>query len=504
MQLTTPYRPTVHGFRFGNRFRHQVFLGLSTWGRCNGIAQVSLDYFHAGRAAPSFEEVKYDVLPISGLGAASWASDRIDLFVRRDGDRIATKHGDGRSFSDWRDLTSSETDFSPAAASWGPGRIDVVTRGKDAKIWHHWFDGGTWNGDRGACFKPPGFSDAADGQFSSSPAIAAPFSNRVEVYARGMNNALWFRYYDGDWHPWASLGKPPGLELTSDPAAASQFGWMTALVRCSDGAVWQKEWADNRWQAWRSLGGISTTAPAVASPFPGRAEAYHRGTTGEIYISIFENGRWGGWVSLGAPPIGLAEDLPAAISHRGVLDIYARTNSNSVWHRRWSNGTWVPWQTTEVVVTTQSVQVTDATLARLWSSTLTPLIAAAVLGPPGIAALGSIRNYVLLRPVSNSDLFRMASGTEMQKLIGLFQAGNPISICLLDSGGGFGHEVVGFAGDINVGATSKINVYDPNYPGCDNNVITLDATNSTIMSSSGDSWRALWIRDDYASQPPPL
>ncbi len=123
MQLTTPYRPTVHGFRFGNRFRHQVFLGLSTWGRCNGIAQVSLDYFHAGRAAPSFEEVKYDVLPISGLGAASWASDRIDLFVRRDGDRIATKHGDGRSFSDWRDLTSSETDFSPAAASWGPTGI---------------------------------------------------------------------------------------------------------------------------------------------------------------------------------------------------------------------------------------------------------------------------------------------------------------------------------------------------------------------------------------------
>jgi hypothetical protein len=503
VQFLTSYRPTTHGFRFGNRFRHHVALGISTWGRCNGIAQVSLDYFRAGRTAPTVDRVPYDTNAISGLGAASADPNRVDLFVHRHGDRVATKSFDGRAFSDWRDLSSSGTSMAPSAAAWAPGRIDVVVRGNDAKVWHTWFDGGAWAADRGRC-NPRFFPEDLDGQVSSSPAIAAPFQNRVEVYARGMDGSLWFKYYDGTWHEWGSLGRPPGIELTSDPSAASQSGWMTALVRGSDGAIWQKEWANNRWQPWRSLGGVATAAPAIASPFPGRAEAYHRGTDGQLYLSVYEGGRWGPWASLGAPPPGLTADRPAAVSHWGILDVFARANGDTVWHRRWANGGWGAWQTTEVAVPDDGRRLTDAILARLWSSTLTPLIAAAAAGGPiGIALLGSIKNYVTLRPYPNSQLFQWASVDEMQKLTRFLQGGNPIPVCLIDSGGGFGHEVVGFGGDINIGGLSTVRVYDPNYPGCDDNTITLDPRNGSIMSSSGESWRALWIRDDYHPEAPP-
>src|SRR5690242_12623716 len=117
----TTYRPSTHGFRFGNRFRSQAFGPVMTRGWSSGLAQVSLDFFHAGRAAPVIEVVDYGVRPASGVGAASWFVDRVDLFVRCDSDMLATQRLDGGRFSGWRDLPSGESSGSPAAASRGLG-----------------------------------------------------------------------------------------------------------------------------------------------------------------------------------------------------------------------------------------------------------------------------------------------------------------------------------------------------------------------------------------------
>lgn len=501
----TGYRASIHGFRFGNRFRHHVMLGLSTWGRCNGMTQVSLDYFNAGRPAPTFSVVRYDTNPVSGLGAASWGPDHAEIFVRRDGNYVASKRFDGRGFTDWKDVAATETTLSPSAASWGPGRIDLVVRGTGASLLHKWFDGGNWDGGGGGpCSPLPGFNDDQGGQLHSAPAVAAPFPNRVEIYVKGRDGNLWFKYYDGAWRGWSSLSRPPGLEITSDPSAAAQYGWMTALVRGSDNAVWQKEWARGGWQPWRSLGGFVTSAPAVASPYPGRLEAYARGGDGQMYLCIHEHGRWGGWSSLGAPPPGLSEDRPAAVAHYGVLDVYARANDGTVWHRRWTGGGWRPWETTELAVGGDAQRLTDAIYHRLMGTTINPIIATAVLGPIALPFLGSIRNFITLRPHSNAQLFQWASRDEMQKLTDFFRGGRPVPLSLLDSGGGFGHEVVAYGGDINVGGRSVVRVYDPNYPGCDDATITLDPAAGTITSSSGEGWRALWLRDDYRAEAPPV
>ena len=112
----TRYRPSVHGLRFGNRFRGQRIGPVTTSGWSSGMAQVSLDFFRAGRAAPAIEFVDHGVLPESGVGAASWSADRVDLLVRCDNDRLATQRLDGGRFSDWRDLVFGESSGSPAAA----------------------------------------------------------------------------------------------------------------------------------------------------------------------------------------------------------------------------------------------------------------------------------------------------------------------------------------------------------------------------------------------------
>src|SRR5262245_8796403 len=111
----TRYRPSLHGFRFGNRFRGEALGPVSSWGWSSGIAQVSLDFFHTGRSAPAIEAVDFGVRPACGVGAASWSADRVDLFARCDNGVVATKTFSGGRFSEWRDLAPG--DGSAAALS---------------------------------------------------------------------------------------------------------------------------------------------------------------------------------------------------------------------------------------------------------------------------------------------------------------------------------------------------------------------------------------------------
>jgi hypothetical protein len=326
----------------------------------------------------------------------------------------------------------------------------------------------------------------------------------VETYGRGSDGNLWFKYYDGTWHEWASLGRPDGIQITSDPAATAQWGWMLAIARGSDNAIWEKEWADNRWQPWRSLGGIATSGPAVASPFPGRAEAYVRGADGQLYLNIKDNQRWGGWTSLGAPPPGLTQERPAAVSHRGVLDVYVLTNDETVWRRRWWGGGWQPWQSTEVSFGGDAKRLTGAIEARLINHTIAPLLAAIPLGPLGLIPAGSAGRFVQFLVYPNATLFGWAAKDEMTKLANFLAKGDPVSLGLLAHDSVFGHEVVAYAGDLDPGHRSTVKVYDPNYPACDDMTITLEPTNESITSSSGDLWRSLWVRDDIRRETPPL
>ncbi|HZM82466.1 MAG TPA: hypothetical protein VFC19_42650 [Candidatus Limnocylindrales bacterium] len=498
--LLTKYQPSVHGFRFGNLFRNRVVGPLSTWGACNGMAQVSLDYFHAGLAAPDVDLVDYGLKPVSGLGAASWSANRIDLFVRREDDRVATKRSSGGRFSDWRDLSSGEISLAPAASSWGPDRIDVMVKGKDGKLWHHWYDKG-WAGIGNACKRLPGYPEDLGGALASSPAVASPFASRVETYARWLDHSLWFRYYDGQWRRWECLGQPDGVDLISDPAAAAHAGWTTVLVRGSDNAVWQKERTSQGWQPWRSLGGDAKSAPAVASPYPGRLEVCFRGTDGKMYLNIFTEGRWLGWTSLGSPPPGLSTERPAAVSHEGFLDVYALANDHTVWHKRWSNG-WQPWQSTEVTISTASRRLTDAIYSRQMGTTIAPLLHSIRFMPAEVPPVGTSGRYAQFMAYPNEALFRLACDDEMSKLARILGEGNPISVGLL-RWEAVGHEVVVFGGDINPGGRSTLRVYDPNYPGCDDMTITIDPVRRSIDSASGETWRSLWVRDDIRPEIPP-
>src|SRR5207249_562426 len=91
-----------------------------------------------------------------------------------------------------------------------------------------------------------------------SPVASPSQDGRVEVFAVGVNGALWHIWQtavNGAWSNWVSHGTPPGGALQGTAAmAASQDGRLELFVVAADGALWHIwQTAVNRgWSDWVS------------------------------------------------------------------------------------------------------------------------------------------------------------------------------------------------------------------------------------------------------------
>ncbi len=133
------------------------------------------------------------------------------------------------NWSNWEDLGGILTS-APAAASWAPNRLDVFARGQNQALWHKYWDGSRW-------------SDWEDlgGILTSAPAAVSWGPNRIDVFARGQNNHLWHKYWNGSrWSNWQSLG---GV-ITSEPAAVS---WGPNRID-----VFARGQNNHLWHIWKS------------------------------------------------------------------------------------------------------------------------------------------------------------------------------------------------------------------------------------------------------------
>jgi hypothetical protein len=84
--------------------------------------------------------------------------------------------------------------------------VDVVARDSANSVSHWKWNGTTW------------LSDNLGGNITSDPDMSSWGSQRMDVFARGIDNALWHRYWNnGFWGPWENLGG----SLASGPSAVS-------------------------------------------------------------------------------------------------------------------------------------------------------------------------------------------------------------------------------------------------------------------------------------------
>jgi murein DD-endopeptidase MepM/ murein hydrolase activator NlpD len=192
----------------------------------------------------------------------------------------------------------------------------------------------------------------AQGTITSAPAVVSAGCNRLHVFVRGGDGALWLIWWNGvQWLPWQSLGGT----LTSAPAAASMdYNTMHVYVRGGDGALWQRWWNGSVWSDWQYIGGSvayvepQLGGPAATSWGPNRLDVFVQCAGNNALWRLFWNGtQWSGWQGLG----GTLNTAPAAASWGfNRIDVFARLGDGYLWHKYWNGSQWIDWARNESTV----------------------------------------------------------------------------------------------------------------------------------------------------------
>ncbi len=239
------------------------------------------------------------------------------------------------------DLESTVTQISlvrsissaPTAVFGYDNKLKVFARGEDGALWHASWDGTNWSDWQ-----------SLGGELTSAPTVCSHSPSWLDVFARGADNTLLHKWWSGTtWGNWASLG---GV-LTSAPAALSWFvpGGVrrVVLARGRDNdlqCIWKGE-QSAYWETWESLGGELASAPTAVSWGPERIDVFTRGADDAVWHISREGGAWSDWESLG----GEVTSAPAAVSSGpGRIDVFARGADNALWHTWWDGHTWAAWE----------------------------------------------------------------------------------------------------------------------------------------------------------------
>lgn len=217
------------------------------------------------------------------------ASGRIDVVARGTDNRIFWKVFNG-GWGPWVPLGGG-TGFAPAITSWGSGRLDVAATGLDGQLWMR----SSANG--GASWFP---WTPFGGVLTAGPDITSWGPNRLDVAARGGDGAVWHRAWSSGWQPWESMG---GYTLGGPAAASYQPGVLEVVARGGDNRVYLAGWHANGYRTWTPLGaGLTDADPeVVATPGSTGLSVYARGLDGAIWRAarVSPNVPFGGWQSVG-------------------------------------------------------------------------------------------------------------------------------------------------------------------------------------------------------------
>ncbi|MEU2064782.1 matrixin family metalloprotease [Streptomyces sp. NPDC013455] len=210
----------------------------------------------------------------------------------------------------------------PVTAPNADGRLEVFARGLDGALWHIWqtAPNNGWSGWA-----------SLGGGIQGAPCVGRNADGRLEAFARGLDGALWHKWQtapDTGWSEWNSLGGG----LTLPVAAGNADRRLEVFVRGLDGALWHiwQTAPNGGWSGWASLGGGTVGRHTVGRNADGRLEVFVCGLDGalwHIWQTSPSNG-WSGWASLGG---GLTDPVVASNAD-GRLEVFARGLDGALWH----------------------------------------------------------------------------------------------------------------------------------------------------------------------------
>jgi hypothetical protein len=236
----------------------------------------------------------------------------------------------------------------PAAAATAPkpapglgvGAASIASNGTpaaDVNVFYQRVDHGLTLKSAAGTTNLGGFLTSAPGAYAKAPTEFIDES----VFARGGDNAVWYRNFSdglGEWLPWASLGG-----VAAGAPSASCFGDTTTavavvFVRSPGGALWRRPVNGS----WSSAGGNLLSDPAAVAAFggtcaPAPEDVFALGTDHAVWERTL-----GHWVRVGGRST-VAPTATAVID--GSTDLFVRGTDNAAWMttRPFGSTAWGPW-----------------------------------------------------------------------------------------------------------------------------------------------------------------
>jgi hypothetical protein len=220
------------------------------------------------------------------------------------------------------------------AAPIGPGVAGPFVRGTDNALW---LFGGFTTGGSPIWISLGGASTSRPGVAAGALSVSDGSGEAVDAVIRGTNGAVWDRELTSMSElPWRNLGGTAAAG--SGPAAVNVGGTLYALLVGTNGAVWVNSSTDGaHWSGWKSLGGHGIGDIGVANPAPGVGVVFIRGTDNAIWYNEFVGTTAGvspGWHSLGGKT---TSGVGAGSAPDGSTSILMLGTDNHIWKR---TGTW--------------------------------------------------------------------------------------------------------------------------------------------------------------------
>ena len=140
-----------------------------------------------------------------GFGAASWASERLDIFGVgvTSSNLFHAFYTLSTGWSGWENLGGTITS-TPGAVSWGANRIDVFGRGTDGAC-HQIFWNGQWNG----------FVNLGGGFENYGMGVSSMGSGLLDVVGVGGGAQVYQLGFNGAWGSWQLISPGPSTSTTS-------------------------------------------------------------------------------------------------------------------------------------------------------------------------------------------------------------------------------------------------------------------------------------------------
>ncbi|HEX8567982.1 MAG TPA: hypothetical protein VF648_20255 [Pyrinomonadaceae bacterium] len=210
--------------------------------------------------------------------------------------------------------------------------------------------------------RPIGSWYSLGGVLTSPPIVAKNQDERLQVFARGGDDKIWYLYQrernvPNNCSDWEQL---PGEQTFRGGVSVVKNNWqkLEIFARGRDNAVWHR-WQNEpsardaaRWSSWSSLGqaggGISANPTAILN-WDNRIEVFAVGADRQVYHKWHQNFNifgavWSGWELLGGR--FFEGKIAAETDAGGRVYIAARSPlDNAVWinHQITRGGTWAGW-----------------------------------------------------------------------------------------------------------------------------------------------------------------